>query len=40
MTSPATKLPSITRDEFGAFFAALDAALDAAHNSAPNEAPK
>lgn len=40
MTSPATKLPSITREEFGAFFAALDAALDAAHNSAPNEAPK
>ena len=40
MTSPATKLPSTTRDEFGAFFAALDAALDAAHNSAPNEAPK
>lgn len=40
MTSPATKLPSITRDEFGEFFAALDAALDAAHNSAPNEAPK
>ena len=40
MTSPATALPSITRDEFGAFFAALDAALDAAHNSAPNEAPK
>ena len=36
MTSPATKLPSITRDEFGEFFAALDAA----HNSAPNEAPK
>ena len=36
MTSPATKLPSITRDEFGEFFAALDAAL----NSAPNEAPK
>ena len=40
MTSPATKLPSITRDEFGEFFAALDAALDAALNSAPNEAPK
>lgn len=40
MTSPATALPSITRDEFGAFFAALDAALDAARNSAPNEAPK
>lgn len=40
MTSPATTLPSITRDEFGEFFAALDAALDAAHNSAPNEAPK
>lgn len=36
MTSPATALPSITRDEFGAFFAALDAA----RNSAPNEAPK
>lgn len=36
MTSPATTLPSITRDEFGEFFAALDAA----HNSAPNEAPK
>lgn len=37
MTSPATKLPSITRDEFGEFFAALDAA----HNSAaPNDAPK
>lgn len=36
MTSPATKLPSITRDEFGEFFAALDAAL----NSAPNEAPE
>ena len=36
MTSPATKLPSITRDEFGEFFAALDAVL----NSAPNEAPK
>ena len=36
MTSPATKLPSITREEFGEFFAALDAAL----NSAPNEAPK
>lgn len=33
MTSPATKLPSITRDEFGAFFAALDAAL----NDAPKE---
>lgn len=28
MTSPATKLPSITRDEFGEFFAALDAALN------------
>ena len=28
MTSPATKLPSITRDEFGDFFAALDAALN------------
>ncbi len=28
MTSPATTLPSITRDEFGAFFAALDAALN------------
>ena len=40
MTSPATKLPSITREEFGEFFAALDAALDAALNSAPNEAPK
>ena len=41
MTSPATTLPSITREEFGAFFAALDAALDAAHNSAaPNDAPK
>lgn len=41
MTSPTTALPSITRDEFGAFFAALDAALDAAHNSAaPNDAPK
>lgn len=40
MTSPATKLPSITRDEFGEFFAALDAALDAARNNAPNEAPK
>lgn len=40
MTSPATKLPSISRDEFGEFFAALDAALDAALNSAPNEAPK
>lgn len=40
MTSPATKLPSITRDEFGEFFAALDAALDAALNNAPNEAPK
>lgn len=36
MTSRATTLPSITREEFGAFFAALDAAL----NSAPNEAPK
>jgi hypothetical protein len=36
MTSPATKLPSITREEFGDFFAALDAAL----NNAPNEAPK
>ena len=36
MTSPATKLPSITRDEFGEFFAALDAA----RNNAPNEAPK
>lgn len=36
MTSPATKLPSITREEFGDFFAALDAAL----NSAPNEAHK
>lgn len=36
MTSPATTLPSITREEFGEFFAALDAAL----NSAPNEAPK
>ena len=36
MTSPATALPSISRDEFGEFFAALDAAL----NSAPNEAPK
>lgn len=32
MTSPATTLPSITRDEFGAFFAAL--------NSAPNDVPK
>lgn len=40
MTSPATALPSISRDEFGEFFAALDAALDAALNSAPNEAPK
>lgn len=41
MTSPATTLPSITREEFGDFFAALDAALDAAHNSAaPNDAPK
>lgn len=40
MTSPDTVLPSITRDEFGEFFAALDAALDAAHNSAPNKAPK
>ena len=40
MTSPATTLPSITRDEFGEFFAALDAGLDAALNSAPNEAPK
>lgn len=28
MTSPATKLPSITREEFGEFFAALDAALN------------
>lgn len=28
MTSPATKLPSITRDEFGDFFAALDTALN------------
>lgn len=36
MTSPATTLPSITREEFGAFFAALDAAL----NSAPNDVPK
>lgn len=37
MTSPATTLPSITREEFGEFFAALDAA----HNSAaPNDAPK
>lgn len=36
MTSPATTPPSITREEFGEFFAALDAAL----NSAPNEAPK
>ena len=36
MTSPDTVLPSITRDEFGEFFAALDAA----HNSAPNKAPK
>lgn len=35
MTSPATKLPSITRDEFGEFFAALDAALDAALNEDP-----
>lgn len=40
MTSPTTALLSITRDEFGDFFAALDVALDAAHNSAPNEAPK
>ena len=40
MTSPTTTLPSITREEFGDFFAALDAALYAAHNSAPNEAPK
>lgn len=41
MTSSATTLPSITREEFGEFFAALDAALDAAHNSAaPNDAPK
>ncbi|WP_298604608.1 type I-U CRISPR-associated helicase/endonuclease Cas3 [uncultured Rothia sp.] len=41
MTSSATALPSITREEFGEFFAALDAALDAAHNSAaPNDAPK
>lgn len=31
MTSSATTLPSITRDEFGAFFASLDAAL----NNAP-----
>lgn len=36
MTSPTTALPSIAREEFGEFFAALDAAL----NSAPNEAPK
>lgn len=36
MTSSTTALPSITREEFGEFFAALDAAL----NSAPNEAPK
>lgn len=36
MTSPATTLPSITREEFGDFFAALAAAL----NSAPNDAPK
>lgn len=28
MTSPTTALPSITRDEFGDFFAALDAALN------------
>lgn len=28
MTSPATKLPSITRDEFGAFFAALNGGHD------------
>lgn len=40
MTSSATALPSITRDEFGAFFAALDAALDAALNSEDNDAPK
>lgn len=40
MTSSTTELSSITREEFGDFFAALDAALDAAHNSAPNEAPK
>ena len=40
MTSLTTALPSITREEFGDFFAALDAALYAAHNSAPNEAPK
>ena len=37
MTSSATTLPSITRDEFGAFFASLDAALNSA---APNNAPK
>lgn len=37
MTSRATTLPSITREEFGAFFAALDAALNSA---APNDAPK
>lgn len=40
MTSPATTLPSITRDEFGEFFAALDAALDAAPNEAPKEKQK
>ena len=28
MTSPATALPSISRDEFGAFFAALNGGHD------------
>lgn len=37
MTSPATKLPSITREEFGDFFAALNPAPEEERNTAPEE---
>ena len=37
MTSPDTVLPSITRDEFGEFFAALNPAPEEERNTAPEE---
>ena len=37
MTSPTTALPSITRDEFGEFFAALNPAPEEERNTAPEE---
>ena len=37
MISPATTLPSITRDEFGEFFAALNPAPEEERNTAPEE---